>query len=209
MAVTVPEEFRTFCCTCSTYSLSVLNTVYVPVFRWHIRTYACCTRLFLSVLFNDALSYWDCIAFALNEYEPTEGMIPTGEYCGNRKKTCPIVTLSTWWVRIPLGAWMSVSRVCCVFWDGPIAHPEEPYRLVCLSVILKPRQWEGLVPRLSWFGGGGTTVGISVLCLCGIRWIAGSGNLLIFGAVDRTSQTIKEVQINDTLGFGCRSFCTV
>ena len=40
------------------------------------------------------------------------------------------------WVRIPLGAWMSVSCECCVLsnrgpYDGPIRRPEESYR-VCM-----------------------------------------------------------------------------
>ena len=42
-------------------------------------------------------------------------------------------------VRIPLGAWLSVSCECCVFvsrslCDGPIPRPEEPYRLCCVIV---------------------------------------------------------------------------
>jgi hypothetical protein len=41
-------------------------------------------------------------------------------------------------VRIPPGAWMSVSSGCCVLsgrglCDGPIPHPEESYR-VCVCV---------------------------------------------------------------------------
>jgi hypothetical protein len=43
-------------------------------------------------------------------------------------------------VRIPPGSWMSVSCQCCVLsgrglCDGPIALPEDSYRVVCLSVI--------------------------------------------------------------------------
>ena len=42
-------------------------------------------------------------------------------------------------VRVPLGAWMSVSYECCVLsgrglCDGPIFHPEEIYRLWCVIV---------------------------------------------------------------------------
>ena len=54
------------------------------------------------------------------------------------------------WVRIPSGAWMSVSLCCCCvlsgrgLWFRLITRPEESYRLcvcvcVCVSVIVKPR----------------------------------------------------------------------
>jgi hypothetical protein len=47
-------------------------------------------------------------------------------------------------VRIPPGARMSVSCECCVLsgrglCDGPMPHPEEFYRVWCVSVISKPR----------------------------------------------------------------------
>jgi hypothetical protein len=42
------------------------------------------------------------------------------------------------WVRMPLGAWMSVvSVVCCAgrgLWDGLITRPEKSYRLLCVVV---------------------------------------------------------------------------
>ena len=43
------------------------------------------------------------------------------------------------WVRIPPGAWMSVSCECCVLsgrglCNGLITHPEESYRLWCVVV---------------------------------------------------------------------------
>ena len=43
------------------------------------------------------------------------------------------------WVRIPPGAWMSVSCECCVFsgkglCDRPITRPEKSYRLLCVIV---------------------------------------------------------------------------
>jgi hypothetical protein len=50
------------------------------------------------------------------------------------------------WVRIPPGAWMSVSCECCVLsgrglCDGPVTRLEESYRVVwrVLSVIVKPQ----------------------------------------------------------------------
>jgi hypothetical protein len=48
-------------------------------------------------------------------------------------------------VRIPRVAWMSVSFECCVLpgrglRDGLITRPDESYRVLCLSVISKPRQ---------------------------------------------------------------------
>jgi hypothetical protein len=51
-------------------------------------------------------------------------------------------SLAGMWVRIPPGAWMSVSCECCVLsgsglCDGPIHRPEESYRVYVgvLSVI--------------------------------------------------------------------------
>jgi hypothetical protein len=49
-------------------------------------------------------------------------------------------------VRIPGVAWMSVSCECYVFsgrgfCDGPIALPEESYRVWCVSVISKRHRW--------------------------------------------------------------------
>jgi len=43
------------------------------------------------------------------------------------------------WVRIPPGAWMSVSYMCWVLsgrglWVGLITHPEESYRVWCVWV---------------------------------------------------------------------------
>jgi hypothetical protein len=43
------------------------------------------------------------------------------------------------WVRIPPGAWVSVSRECYVLscrgiYDGPITRPEESCRLWCIRV---------------------------------------------------------------------------
>ena len=43
------------------------------------------------------------------------------------------------WVRIPLGAWMSVGCECCVLsgrsvWGGLITTPEESYRVWCVWV---------------------------------------------------------------------------
>ena len=57
-------------------------------------------------------------------------------------------------IRIRLGAWMPVSNECCVLSGrglcvGLITRPEESYRacvFVCLSLILKPRQWGGPDP---------------------------------------------------------------
>ena len=56
-------------------------------------------------------------------------------------------------VRITPGMWMSVSCECCVLpgrgpWDWPIPRLEKSYRVrcVCLCVISKPRQGEGLDP---------------------------------------------------------------
>jgi len=54
----------------------------------------------------------------------------------------PSVGRSQWskaWVRIPPGAWMSVSCECCVLSDiglcvGLITHPEESYRVWCVRV---------------------------------------------------------------------------
>jgi hypothetical protein len=61
------------------------------------------------------------------------------------------------WVRIPMGAWISVSFECCMLssWglcDGPITLPEESHQVwwVSVNVFTKPRKWEGLCPlRLS------------------------------------------------------------
>jgi hypothetical protein len=55
-------------------------------------------------------------------------------------------------VRIPPGTWLFVSCECCVlsgggFCEGPITRPEGVLpSLVCLSVIVNPRQWEGPGP---------------------------------------------------------------
>ena len=54
-------------------------------------------------------------------------------------------------VRIPPGAWMSVSCECCVLSSRGlcirlIIRPEESYRVWCVLVIVKPRQWRGLGP---------------------------------------------------------------
>ena len=53
--------------------------------------------------------------------------------CGIRRKSAAARLLGLW-VRIPPGAWMSVSCVCCVLsdrglCDGLITHPEESYPL--------------------------------------------------------------------------------
>ena len=48
------------------------------------------------------------------------------------------------WVRIPPGAWTSVSCECCVLTgrglcDGLTMRPLEFYSVVCLTVFVKPR----------------------------------------------------------------------
>jgi hypothetical protein len=55
------------------------------------------------------------------------------------------------WVRIPPGAWMFVSCVCCVISGrglcvGLTTLTEEAYRLWCVSVIVKLRKWGGHGP---------------------------------------------------------------
>jgi hypothetical protein len=56
------------------------------------------------------------------------------------------------WVRIPPGAWISVSRDCCVLSGRGlcvrlITRPDESYRVWCvLSVSVKPRRWGGSDP---------------------------------------------------------------
>jgi hypothetical protein len=51
-------------------------------------------------------------------------------------------------VRIPPGAWMSVSYECCVLCVGRADHSSrgDLPRVVCLSVIVKPRTWESRSP---------------------------------------------------------------
>ena len=54
-------------------------------------------------------------------------------------------------VRIPPGIWMSVSCKLCVFSGrrlcvGLITRLEELYRVLCVSVIVKPRSWGGPGP---------------------------------------------------------------
>jgi len=57
------------------------------------------------------------------------------------------------WVRIPLGAWMSVCCECCAFsgrdlCDELITHSVESYRVLCvMCVIQKPQEWGGHGPR--------------------------------------------------------------
>ena len=106
-------EFKTFCFRCSTYSLSVLNTVYFPAFRWHTRTDSCCMRLFLSVLFNDAVSYWDYIAFAINEWVRTNWRNDTDRVIGRKPaplSLCPLCGFESRWGH---GCLSLVSVVCC------------------------------------------------------------------------------------------------
>jgi hypothetical protein len=70
------------------------------------------------------------------------------------------------WVRIPPGAWMSVSCECCVLSGrelcvGLIARPEESYRVWCveMSVLVQPRkeltsssnQGCSTIGRIRWF----------------------------------------------------------
>ena len=45
------------------------------------------------------------------------------------------------WVRIPPGAWMSMSAVCCQVCDGLITRPEESYRLWCVAVCDLDTSW--------------------------------------------------------------------
>jgi hypothetical protein len=62
-------------------------------------------------------------------------------------------------VRTTSGAWMSMSRVCCMLsrrglWDRPIPHPEEYYRVLCLcdletSTRRRPRPSRAVEP-LGW-----------------------------------------------------------
>ena len=70
-------------------------------------------------------------------------MIPQCKYScwsqwprGLRRRTAAVRML-TLWVRIPPGAWMSVSCECCVLsgsglWDELITRTEESYRLWCV-----------------------------------------------------------------------------
>ena len=59
------------------------------------------------------------------------------------------------WVRIPLGALMSVCCECCVLsgrglCDGLVTRPEESYRLCCVGCVWsrkKTREWGGHSPR--------------------------------------------------------------
>jgi len=73
-------------------------------------------------------------------------------WCHSACKSIPVAMRSKAWVcgnslagtagSKPAGAWMFVSCKCCVLsgrslCDGPIAHPEEPYRVfVCVCVSL-------------------------------------------------------------------------
>jgi len=66
-----------------------------------------------------------------------------------------VARLLRFWVRIPPGAWMSVSCECCVLsgrslCDGPITRPEESYRLWCVVVCDLETPWM----RRPWPTGG-------------------------------------------------------
>jgi hypothetical protein len=70
-----------------------------------------------------------------------------------RRRSIMAARLLRSWVQNPLGAWMYVCCVCCVFsgrglCDELITHPEESYRLwQSLCMIKKPREWGGHRPR--------------------------------------------------------------
>jgi hypothetical protein len=62
------------------------------------------------------------------------------------------------WVRIPPGAWMSVSCECCVLsgtglCDGPIPRPEKSYRVsVCVCVCHSTIKCNKKPLHLQWVG---------------------------------------------------------
>jgi len=64
-----------------------------------------------------------------------------------RRKTAASRLLG-FWVRIPPGAWMSVSCECCVLSVRRADHSSRGIlpSVVCLSVIVQPRSWESPGP---------------------------------------------------------------
>jgi len=77
-----------------------------------------------------------------------------------RRKTAAARLLGLW-VRIPPGAWISVSCECCVLCVRRVDHSSRGIlpSVVCLSVIVQPRSWEspGPLRAVAPEGGGGTS----------------------------------------------------
>jgi len=74
---------------------------------------------------------------------------------GLRRRSAAARLMRLWWVRIPLGAWISVCCNCCVlsgrgFCDELITRPEKSYRLWCVIVCDLDTSWM----RRPWPTGG-------------------------------------------------------
>jgi len=76
-------------------------------------------------------------------------------YISRQVPISAVVRLLRLWVRIPLGAWLSVSFECCVLsgrglCDGPVTRQEESYRMWCVVVCDIETSWM----RRPWPTGG-------------------------------------------------------
>jgi hypothetical protein len=89
----------------------------------------------------------DCFTLLLNTTKRASFLSATCMKCrslwpGGQRRGSAGARLLGLRVRIPSGAWMSVSCECCVspgrgFCDGPITRPEESYRVcVCVCVCV-------------------------------------------------------------------------
>jgi len=77
------------------------------------------------------------------------------QWPSNLRRRSVVERLQRLWVRIPLGAWMSVRCECCVLSGrglcvGLITRPEESYRLWCVVVCGLETSWM----RRPWATGG-------------------------------------------------------
>ena len=125
--------FQVWDCITETVSVFIrfkywlLNVLRVSPLQFMLQISEVFNLIFLALLTRFCWSQW-----------------PRGLRCGSAA-----ARLLRLWVRIPPGPRMFVCCDCCVLsgrglCDRLITHPEESYRLLC--VILKPREWGGLVP---------------------------------------------------------------
>ena len=101
-----------------------------------------CVKLMMTFL-----NYGDWLCVERYHHPPNIVTVSLIKHRNKFTSTMPVAArLRGLRVRIPPGAWMSVSCECCVlsgrvFCDGPITCPEESYRVVvCLRVMSKPQQ---------------------------------------------------------------------
>ena len=98
---------------------------------------ACCLRRgndekAIQSFFSENLQRWSHLEFVFLKEEFCRSQWPRG-----LRRRSEVTRLLRLWVRIPLGAWMSVCCECCVLsgrglCDELITRPEDCYRLWCV-----------------------------------------------------------------------------